>query len=60
MLKRRKHLRTPFYYSLLSSSSVFAIPNIPSSSLVILVTILTALGVPVNFVGLLFAVDWLM
>ncbi|VDD79308.1 unnamed protein product [Mesocestoides corti] len=45
---------------LLSASAVFAIPNIPSSSLVILVTILSSLGVPVNYVGLLFAIDWLL
>ncbi|KAM7539912.1 hypothetical protein Aperf_G00000031042 [Anoplocephala perfoliata] len=45
---------------LLSASAVFAIPNIPSSSLVIVVTILSSLGVPVNYVGLLFAIDWFM
>ncbi|KAH9286359.1 Excitatory amino acid transporter 2 [Echinococcus granulosus] len=45
---------------LLSASAVFTIPNIPSSSLVILVTILASLGVAVNYVGLLFAIDWFM
>ncbi|VDL18888.1 unnamed protein product [Hymenolepis diminuta] len=45
---------------LLSGSAVFTIPNIPSSSLIILVTILSSLGVPVNYVGLLFVIDWLM
>ncbi|VDM31716.1 unnamed protein product [Hydatigera taeniaeformis] len=45
---------------LLSAAAVFTLPNIPSSSLVILVTILASLGVPVNYVGLLFAIDWFM
>ncbi|VDO02499.1 unnamed protein product [Rodentolepis nana] len=45
---------------MLSASAVFTIPNIPSSSLIILVTILSSLGVPVNYVGLLFAVDWFL
>lgn len=51
---------TPVFFSLLSAAAVFAIPNIPSSSLIILVTILAALGIPVNYVGILFAIDWLM
>ncbi|BHF58125.1 hypothetical protein SprV_0100107500 [Sparganum proliferum] len=45
---------------LLSSSAVLAIPNIPSSSIVILVTILSSLGIPANHVGLLFALEWLL
>ncbi|KAL5113033.1 Excitatory amino acid transporter 2 [Taenia crassiceps] len=45
---------------LLSTAAVFTLPNIPSSSLVILVTILASLGVGVNYVGLLFAIDWFM
>ncbi|KAL5962353.1 Excitatory amino acid transporter 2 [Taenia solium] len=45
---------------LLSGAAVFTLPNIPSSSLVILVTILASLGVAVNYVGLLFAIDWFM
>lgn len=49
-----------FLRSLLSAAAVFTLPNIPSSSLVILVTILASLGVAVNYVGLLFAIDWFM
>ncbi|VDK82145.1 unnamed protein product [Dibothriocephalus latus] len=45
---------------LLSASAVLAIPNIPSASIVILVTILSSLGIPVNHVGLLFALEWLL
>ncbi|VDM02618.1 unnamed protein product [Schistocephalus solidus] len=45
---------------LLSSSAVLAIPNIPSSSIVILVTILSSLGIPASQVGLLFALEWLL
>ncbi|PAA72232.1 hypothetical protein BOX15_Mlig028619g1 [Macrostomum lignano] len=45
---------------LLVSSAMLALPNIPSASLVILVTILTSVGISETEVGLLYAVDWLL
>ncbi|VDN11104.1 unnamed protein product [Dibothriocephalus latus] len=37
-----------------------AIPHIPSSSIVIMLTILTSVGVPVENVSLLYATEWLL
>ncbi|VDN12754.1 unnamed protein product [Dibothriocephalus latus] len=45
---------------LLTSASVFAIPHIPSASIVITITILTSLGVPAEAASLLYAIDWFL
>ncbi|PAA53533.1 hypothetical protein BOX15_Mlig022109g1 [Macrostomum lignano] len=45
---------------LLVSSAMLALPNIPSASLVILVTILTSVGISETEVALLYSVDWLL
>lgn len=45
---------------LLVSSAMMALPNIPSASLVILVTILTSVGISETEVALLYSVDWLL
>nr|VZI33322.1 unnamed protein product [Spirometra erinaceieuropaei] len=45
---------------LLTSVSVFAIPHIPSASIVITITILSSLGVPTQAASLLYAVDWFL
>uniref|UniRef100_A0A0X3P4B3 Amino acid transporter n=1 Tax=Schistocephalus solidus TaxID=70667 RepID=A0A0X3P4B3_SCHSO len=45
---------------LLTSASVFAIPHIPSASIVITITILSSLGVSTQAASLLYAVDWFL
>ncbi|VDL92552.1 unnamed protein product [Schistocephalus solidus] len=45
---------------LLTSALALAIPHIPSSSIVIMLTILTSVGVPVEQVSLLYATEWLL
>ncbi|KAH9280136.1 Excitatory amino acid transporter 2 [Echinococcus granulosus] len=46
--------------ALLTGFATLAIPNIPSSSIVIIITILSSIGVRTGEVSLLFAVEWLM
>uniref|UniRef100_A0A0R3WVS7 Amino acid transporter n=1 Tax=Hydatigena taeniaeformis TaxID=6205 RepID=A0A0R3WVS7_HYDTA len=46
--------------ALLTGFATLAIPNVPSSSIVIIITILSSIGVPTGEVSLLFAVEWLM
>ncbi|KAH9286961.1 Excitatory amino acid transporter 2 [Echinococcus granulosus] len=45
---------------LLTSALVIAIPHIPSSSIVIILTVLSSVGVPVEQVSLLYATEWLL
>ncbi len=55
------HLMYPLlHFSLLTGFATLAIPNVPSSSIVIVLTILSSLGVRTDEVSLLFAVEWLM
>nr|CUU98915.1 hypothetical transcript [Hymenolepis microstoma] len=46
--------------ALLTGFATLAIPNVPSSSIVIIITILSSIGVSTAEVSLLFAVEWLM
>ncbi|KAL7062378.1 hypothetical protein AAHC03_01705 [Spirometra sp. Aus1] len=46
--------------ALLTGFATLAIPNVPSSSIVIVITILSSLGVRTEEVSLLFAVEWIM
>ncbi|KAM3176074.1 hypothetical protein ACTXT7_007240 [Hymenolepis weldensis] len=46
--------------ALLTGFATLAIPNVPSSSIIIIITILSSIGVSTAEVSLLFAVDWLM
>ncbi|VDK76864.1 unnamed protein product [Dibothriocephalus latus] len=46
--------------ALLTGFATLAIPNVPSSSIIIIITILSSLGVPTDQVSLLFAVEWIM
>ncbi|XP_041379251.1 excitatory amino acid transporter 1-like [Gigantopelta aegis] len=43
---------------ILTSVAAFAIPSVPSASIVTLLIILTSLGYPTNGISLLFAVEW--
>ncbi|KAM7539780.1 hypothetical protein Aperf_G00000034202 [Anoplocephala perfoliata] len=45
---------------LLTFVSSLAVPNIPSSSIVLIVTILSSVGVPSDKAAILFATDWLL
>ncbi|VDM19689.1 unnamed protein product [Hydatigera taeniaeformis] len=45
---------------LLTCALVIAIPHIPSSSVVIILTVLSSVGVPVEQVSLLYATEWLL
>nr|CDS34456.2 Excitatory amino acid transporter [Hymenolepis microstoma] len=45
---------------LLTCALVIAIPHIPSSSIVLILTILASVGVPVEQVSLLYATEWLL
>ncbi|KAL5971595.1 Excitatory amino acid transporter, partial [Taenia solium] len=45
---------------LLTCALVIAIPHIPSSSIVIILTVLSSVGVPVEQVSLLYATEWLL
>ncbi|VDD81259.1 unnamed protein product, partial [Mesocestoides corti] len=44
----------------LTFTSSLAVPNIPSASIVLVVTILSSIGVPSEGAGLLFAMEWLL
>ncbi|KAL5968070.1 Excitatory amino acid transporter 3 [Taenia solium] len=46
--------------ALLTGFATLAIPNVPSSSIVIIITILSSIGVQTGEVSLLFAVEWFM
>ncbi|VDL93875.1 unnamed protein product [Schistocephalus solidus] len=46
--------------ALLTGFATLAIPNVPSSSIIIIITILSSLGVRTDEVSLLFAVEWIM
>ncbi|VDD74626.1 unnamed protein product [Mesocestoides corti] len=46
--------------ALLTGFATLAIPNVPSSSIVIIITILSSLGVRTDEVSLLFAIEWFM
>ncbi|VDN35166.1 unnamed protein product [Dibothriocephalus latus] len=37
-----------------------AVPNIPSASMVLVVTVLSSIGIPTEGAGLLFAMEWLL
>nr|CDS34452.1 excitatory amino acid transporter 2 [Hymenolepis microstoma] len=50
-------VRSPW---LLTCALVIAIPHIPSSSIVLILTILASVGVPVEQVSLLYATEWLL
>ena len=45
---------------ILTSVSTMALPSVPSSSLVALVTIMMSLGIPTHQFGLLFSVEWFL
>lgn len=47
-------------FRLLTCALVIAIPHIPSSSVVIILTVLSSVGVPVEQVSLLYATEWLL
>ncbi|EUB61670.1 Neutral amino acid transporter A [Echinococcus granulosus] len=49
-----------FTILILTFTSSLATPNIPSASIVLIVTILSSIGVPTEGAGLLFAMEWLM
>uniref|UniRef100_A0A0X3QD98 Amino acid transporter n=3 Tax=Schistocephalus solidus TaxID=70667 RepID=A0A0X3QD98_SCHSO len=44
----------------LTFASSLAVPNIPSASMVLVVTVLSSVGVPTEGAGLLFAIEWLL
>lgn len=44
----------------LTTISTLALPSVPSSSLVVIVIMCTALAIPVSSIGLLFTVEWLL
>ncbi|VDD77844.1 unnamed protein product [Mesocestoides corti] len=45
---------------LLTFSASLAVPNIPSSSMVLVVTVLSSIGVPTKAASILFAMEWLL
>lgn len=47
-------------FRLLTGFATLAIPEVPSSSMVIVITILSSIGVSTAEVSLLFAVEWFM
>nr|CDS22662.1 excitatory amino acid transporter 3 [Echinococcus granulosus] len=49
-----------FTILILTFTSSLATPNIPSASIVLIVTVLSSIGVPTEGAGLLFAMEWLM
>uniref|UniRef100_A0A0R3SMZ2 Amino acid transporter n=2 Tax=Hymenolepis diminuta TaxID=6216 RepID=A0A0R3SMZ2_HYMDI len=45
---------------LLTFASTLAVPSIPSSSMVLVVTVLSSIGVPSDGAAILFAMEWLL
>nr|VZI16241.1 unnamed protein product [Spirometra erinaceieuropaei] len=49
-----------FIVLFLTFASSTAVPNIPSASIVLVMTVLSSIGVPTEGAGILFAVEWLL
>ncbi|XP_074660956.1 excitatory amino acid transporter 2-like [Tubulanus polymorphus] len=51
---------TTFTIGLLVSLAMFALPGVPSASMVCILMILTSTGLPTNSINMLFALEWIL
>lgn len=56
----KNHYISSVTFRLLTGFATLAIPMVPSSSIIITITILSSLGASTAEVSLLFAVEWIM